>query len=77
MKEDFATSHVDVADLMHVLMMLTIEIVAAVKPSKEADIALEDIANRLLETGQKTSNERTGTLLRALAYQLMGTEEGA
>jgi hypothetical protein len=77
MKESFANSTVTAEDLVHVLMTLTIEIMAQAFPdSARADGALEQIANRLHDMGQKLPPEnRSGQLLKSLALHLMGTEQ--
>jgi hypothetical protein len=76
MREDFANSTVTAEDLTHVLMTLTIEIVAQASP--DPGPALERIASNLLDTGRKLPPEnRSGQLLKSLAYHMMGTEPGA
>jgi len=79
MRESFANSTVTAEDLVQVLMTLTIEIVAqAVPDSARADAALEQIANHLLDMGQKMPpDNRSCQLVKSLAYHLMGTEQGA
>jgi hypothetical protein len=62
-------------DLVTILMILTIEIVGALLPSKQAELTLTDIANRLEEFSRKTTNERAALLAGSLAANLMGTEE--
>jgi hypothetical protein len=75
MREDFANSTVTAEDLTHVLMTLTIEIVAQ---TSDPGPALERIASNLLDTGRKLPpDNRSGQLLKSLAYHLMGTEPSA
>ncbi len=76
MRENFANSTITAEDLIHVLMALTSEIV--VQASPEPGPSLEQIASNLLEMGRKLPPEnRSGQLLRSLAYHMMGTEPGA
>jgi hypothetical protein len=74
MEQNFANSAVTAEDLAHVLMRLTTEIVALARPN-DADQALDEIANHLLDSGRNLPHDnRSGQLLKALAYHLMGTE---
>lgn len=75
---NLATSTVTVHDLVDVLTSLTIETVAVLSAnSKEADHKLEQVASHLLNLSEECDAARPKALLRTLAYQLMGTEEGA
>jgi hypothetical protein len=59
-------------------MTLTIEIMAQAFPadSAHADLALEQIANRLHDMSQTLPpDNRSGQLLKSLALHLMGTEQ--
>jgi hypothetical protein len=55
------------------LTILTIKIVART-PHNGAEKSLEEITNHLLELGQEIApNNRSGQLLKSLAYHLMAT----
>jgi hypothetical protein len=80
MRESFAYSTITAEDLVQVLMTLTIEMMAQAFPDSatQADAALEQLANKLLDTSHDLPKDnRTGQLLKSLAFHLMGTEPGA
>lgn len=75
MEKDLNKVPATMMDVVMVLAVIVTEIVAALEPkSSSADNLLTDIANRIDDLGQATTNERSAALLIQVARQLIATE---
>ena len=74
MYEDLDKVPATMLDVAIATTAVTIEIVAALRPSGLANDLLTDIANRLDDLAQGSANKRSSALIAQIARNLIATE---
>jgi|GEM_PF-4234627 len=77
MQDKIETIPASLFDVVHLVNLVTIEIVARVAPFERVPDILDDIGSHFLTAADSITDERSALLLRSFAKALIATEPGA